>query len=156
MAVLRSTSHCQAGKALKASSMATTLDRFYAALKALSAPDLAACTTADFVLDWQGTDGIPWAGTWHGVDGLLAFVQQLDAHVEILDVQRLHALQDAAVTLVVLRGHWRLKASKREIRATACNLFTFEGDRIRSYTVINNTAAFAEGLQADDARPPPR
>jgi ketosteroid isomerase-like protein len=122
------------------------LDRFYAALKALSAPDLAACTTADFVLDWQGTDRIPWAGTWRGVDGLLTFVQRLDAHVEILNVQRLHELQDASVTVVVLRGHWRLKASNREIRAIACNLFTFDSGKVRTYTVVNNTAAFAEGL----------
>ena len=123
-----------------------TLDAFYAALKALSASDLAACVAPDFVLDWQGTPSIPWAGTWHGVDGLMSFVKELNARVEVLEVQRLHQLQDPSVTVVVLRGHWRLKATGREIRATACNLFTFEGAKIRTYTVLNNTAAFAEGL----------
>lgn len=126
--------------------MTTTLDRFYAALKALSATDLATCVTPDFVLDWQGTPSIPWAGTWRGVDGLLSFVKELNACVDILDVQRLHQLEDASVTVVVLRGHWRLKATGQEIRATACNLFTFDDGRIRTYTVLNNSAAFAEGL----------
>ena len=126
--------------------MTATLDRFYAALKALSAADLAACVTDDFVLDWQGTPSIPWAGSWRGVDGLLSFVKALDARVEILEVRRLHQLQDSSVTVVVLRGHWRLKATNRDVQATACNLFTFEGTRIKSYTVVNNTAAFAEGL----------
>lgn len=126
--------------------MTDTLDRFYAALKALSAADLAACVTDDFVLDWQGTPSIPWAGSWRGVDGLLSFVKALDARVEILEVRRLHQLQDSSVTVVVLRGHWRLKATNRDVQATACNLFTFEGTRIKSYTVVNNTAAFAEGL----------
>lgn len=42
--------------------MTAVLDRFYAALKKLSAEDLRACVTGDFVLDWQGTPAIPWAG----------------------------------------------------------------------------------------------
>ncbi len=126
--------------------MNATLDRFYAALKALSASELAACVTEDFVLDWQGTSHIPWAGTWRGVDGLLSFAAALNACVEILDIQRLHQLQDSSVTVVVLRGHWRLKATNQEIRATACNLFTFNSGKISSYTVLNNSAAFAEAL----------
>lgn len=129
--------------------MAAILDAFYTALKAQSAPELAKCVTEDFVLEWQGTPAIPWAGTWRGVDGLLSFVRELNARVEICEAQSLHRLQDASVTLVVLRGHWRLVATNREIRATACNLFTFEGEKIRSYTVLNNSAAFAEGLAFD-------
>jgi uncharacterized protein len=128
-----------------------TLDRFYAALKALSAADLAACVSDDFVLNWQGTASIPWAGMWNGVEGLLSFVSALEAHVAILDVQRLHQLQDGVAIAVILRGHWRLKATGREVTAVACNLFTFAGGKIGSYTVINNTAAFAEAMTL---RPP--
>ena len=126
--------------------LTAVLDSFYAALKALSASDLAQCVSEDFVLNWQGTPSIPWAGSWHGVEGLLSFVKELNAHVEILEVHRLHQLQDSEVTVVVLRGHWRMKATGQEVRATACNLFKIEGTRIKSYTVLNNTAAFAEGL----------
>jgi len=126
--------------------LTTVLDSFYAALKALSASDLAQCVADDFVLNWQGTPSIPWAGTWQGVDGLLSFVKELNARVEILEVQRLHQLQDSDITVVVLRGHWRLKATGHEVQATACNLFKVEGTKIKSYTVLNNTAAFAEGL----------
>jgi GNAT superfamily N-acetyltransferase/ketosteroid isomerase-like protein len=125
----------------------TLLDRFYAALKALSTTDLAACVTNDFVLDWQGSTTIPWAGQWYGVDGLLAFVVQLNEHLEILNVQRLHQLEQDDVTVVVLKGHWRIKKTGVEIQAKAANLFTFSDNRIQSYTVMNNTAAFAEALQ---------
>lgn len=128
--------------------MTDVLDRFYAALKQLSAPELATCITHDFVLDWQGTDAIPWAGRWQGVDGLLAFVGKLDATLQILEVTRMHVLTQDAVTVVVLKGHWRIKSNGREVRATAANLFTFADGRIRSYTVLNNTAAFAEALAA--------
>lgn len=128
--------------------MSSLLDRFYAALRALSAPDLASCVTEDFVLDWQGTGSIPWAGKWHGVAGLLAFVEKLNANLEILEVQRTHLIEQDGVTVVVLNGHWRLKATGKEVRATAANLFAITGDRIQSYTVLNNTAAFAEALLA--------
>lgn len=126
--------------------MLTVLDPFYGALKALSAPGLAACVTQDFVLDWQGTDAIPWAGRWQGVEGLLAFVGRLDASLEIQDVQRLHVLEQGEVAVVVLRGRWRIKSTGRQVQATAANLFTFAEGRIRSYTVLNNSAAFAEAL----------
>ena len=124
------------------------LDRFYAALRSLSAAELALCVTDDFVLDWQGTASIPWAGQWQGISGLLTFVERLNSNVEILDVQRIHQLEQSTITVVVLRGHWRIKTSGQEVWATAANVFTFGGERIRSYTVLNNTAAFAEALAA--------
>jgi ketosteroid isomerase-like protein len=124
------------------------LDRFYAALRSLSASDLAACVTDDFVLEWQGTPAIPWAGRWRGVEGLLAFIKTLNAEVEILDVQRLHEFGNSEITVVVLQGHWRIKSTHREVRAMAANLFTFSGGKVKSYAVLNNTAAFAEALSA--------
>lgn len=127
--------------------MSTLLDRFYAALKALSPEDLAACVTDDFVLEWQGTAALPWAGRWQGVQGLLQFVEKLNAEIEILQVERTHLLEGPDVTVVVLRGRWRAKRTQREIAATAANLFTVTGGRVSSYTVLNNTAAFAEALQ---------
>lgn len=128
--------------------MNALLDRFYAALRALSPSELAACVADDFVLDWQGTDAIAWAGQWRGIDGLLTFVERLNANLEILDVQRIHELEQGTVTVAILKGHWRIKSSGREVRAMAANLFTFSGGRIQSYTVLNNTAAFAEALAA--------
>ena len=122
------------------------LDRFYDALKTLSAEPLADCVSEDFVLEWQGSASIPWAGTWRGVKGLLAFVQTLNQHLDILHVQRLKQLADDGTTMVLLHGHGRLKATGRDVQALACNIFAIEGGRIRSYTVLNNTAAFAEAL----------
>ena len=130
--------------------MTPILDRFYSALRQLSAPDLMSCVTEDFVLEWQGTQAIPWAGRWDGVAGLLAFVSKLDAHLDILDVQRTHVLEQVDATVVILKGRWRVKSTGREVQATAANLFTFAGGRIRSYTVLNNSAAFAAAL----AHPP--
>ena len=126
----------------------TLLDNFYAAIKAADAPALAQCVQPDFNLHWQGTRSIPWAGDWQGVDGLLAFFKLLDQHILVLDVQRLHTLSNDQVTIVVLKGRWKTRASGVELSAMAANVFEFADGKIRSYTVLNNTAAFAEALAA--------
>ncbi len=131
--------------------MTDLLDRFYSALRALSATDLADCVSEDFVLDWQGTESIPWAGRWHGVPGLLDFVTLLNTNLEILEVQRLHTLVQESVAVVVIKGHWRVKRTSIEVRARAANLFTFAAGKIQSYTVLNNTAAFLEALSTSQS-----
>ena len=128
--------------------MTTVLDRFYSALRQLSASDLASCVTEDFTLEWQGTDAIPWAGRWVGVEGLLDFVRKLQAHLEILDVEQTHRIEHGEATVVLLKGRWRIRSTHGEVQAMAANIFTFAGGRIRSYTVLNNSAAFAEALVA--------
>ena len=118
------------------------LDQFYAAVKAADATALARCVTPEFELHWQGTAAIPWAGTWHGVPGLLDFFQKLNAHIVVLGIERLHYLENDTLTVVVLQGHWKRKADGREIKAMAANLFTFGQGKISRYTVLNNSAAF--------------
>jgi ketosteroid isomerase-like protein len=126
--------------------MQELLDAFYAALRKLSAEDLAALVTADFTLNWQGTKALPWAGEWAGPQGLLRFVRALNAHIQIVSVTPLHTLHGAECSIVVLAGHWKISATGAEIHAKAANVFTFAGDRIASYTVLNNSAAFVEAL----------
>jgi uncharacterized protein len=129
-------------------SNAQLLDSFYASIKSGDASALAQCVHPDFELDWQGSAAIPWAGQWKGAAGLLDFFKILNTHIEVLEVQRLHEFSDALVTVIVLKGRWRSKAYGVGIEAKATNLFTFEEGRIRSYTVMNNSAAFAEAIAA--------
>ncbi len=122
------------------------LDTFYTAIKAADAAALAQCVSADFELHWQGPSALPWAGRWQGVDGLLRFFAALNQHIEVLKIERKHVLTDAAVTVVVLEGRWRARASGREIAAQAANVFAFVDGRIARYTVLNDSGAFVEAL----------
>jgi hypothetical protein len=124
------------------------LDQFYAAIKAADAEALTLCVDAEFELHWQGTRSIPWAGSWRGVQGLLGFFKLLNQHVQVLDVERLHSLSNDQVTVVLLQGRWQIRQSGEQITAMAANVFSLANGRIRSYTVLNNTAAFAEALSA--------
>jgi uncharacterized protein len=125
---------------------AELLDKYYAAIKAGDAQQIEQCVDSSFELNWQGSDSIPWAGRWKGVVGLQKFFGILNQHLEVLEINRLHMLSDATVTMTVLEGHWRMKSNGKEIRAKAGNVFTFANGRIASYTVLNNSAAFAESL----------
>ena len=81
------------------------------------------------------------------MQGLLGFFKLLNQHVQVLDVERLHSLSNDEVTVVLLRGRWQIRRSGEQITAMAANVFSLASGRIRSYTVLNNTAAFAEGLK---------
>jgi uncharacterized protein len=122
------------------------LDKYYAAIKAGDAAQIEQCVDASFELNWQGSDAIPWAGRWKGVAGLQKFFGILNQHLEVLEINRLHMLSDDTVTMTVLEGRWRMKANSKEIRAKAGNVFTFANGKIASYTVLNNSAAFAQAL----------
>jgi uncharacterized protein len=123
------------------------LDKYYAAIKAGDAAQIEQCVDLSFELNWQGSDAIPWAGRWQGVVGLQKFFCILNQHLEVLEINRLHMLADDAVTMTVLEGHWRMKANGKDIRAKAGNVFTFKDGKIASYTVLNNSAAFADAMQ---------
>jgi uncharacterized protein len=122
------------------------LDKYYSAIKAGDAAQIEQCVDSSFELNWQGSDAIPWAGRWKGVTGLQEFFGILNQHLEVLEINRLHMLSDDSVTMTVLEGHWRMKANGNEIRAKAGNVFTFANGKIASFTVLNNSAAFAFAL----------
>jgi uncharacterized protein len=126
---------------------AELLDKYYAAIKEGDATQIEQCVDGSFELNWPGSDAIPWAGCWKGVAGLQKFFGILNQHLEVLEINRLHMLSDDTVTMTVLEGHWRMKANGKEIRAKAGNVFTFKNGKIASYTVLNNSDAFADAMQ---------
>jgi ketosteroid isomerase-like protein len=127
--------------------MNNLIDSFYAAIKAADAAALTQCVASDFVLTWQGVETLPWAGKWEGAAGVFDFFAALNAHVQVLEVERLQMFTNAETTMILLRGHWRMKANNKEIHALAANVFKIENERIVAYTVINNSAAFDHALR---------
>lgn len=127
--------------------MSDLIDSFYAAIKAGDANALTHCIAPDFVLNWQGVATLPWAGHWEGVRGVFDFFAALNEHVQVLEVERLQSFTNAETTMILLRGHWRMKANGKELHALAANVFKIENERITGYTVINNSAAFDHAMR---------
>jgi uncharacterized protein len=126
---------------------AAILERWYAALKAGDADALAAVTTEDVRVVWNGPPGlVPWAGEWRGRAEVTRFFHMVGEHLEILSVTAEWRIEGADGVAIVLAGHWRVRATGAELRLRAVNLFTFDGDRVAAYEVFPDSHAFVAAL----------
>jgi len=123
------------------------LDRWYAALKAGDAGALAAVTTDDVTVRWNGPPSIvPWAGVWEGRPKVLTFFRRVAEHLEILSIETVARIEGEGGVVIVLEGHWRVRASGEELKVRAANLFRFEGGLVAAYEVYPDSYAFAKAL----------
>jgi uncharacterized protein len=129
--------------------MKTVLDRWYAAVRANDADALRAITTDDVALYWNADPAIiPWAGRHQGRDAVLAFFETLGTHIEVISVAPVDRIEAPEAIIIVLDGHWRVRATGREIKARACNVFRLRDGQICGYDVYNDSGAFAAALRS--------
>ena len=123
------------------------LARWYAALKAGDMAAFREVAAPDVMVRWNGpADLIPWAGEHHGVEAVLAFFGKVGAVLEVLSVEPVERLITEGKALIVLKGHWRMRATGQELHLRAANLFTFKDGRVTAYEVFPDSAAFARAL----------
>ncbi|MCO4055537.1 MAG: nuclear transport factor 2 family protein [Bosea sp.] len=123
------------------------LARWYAALKAGDLDAFAQVAAPDIVLRWNGPpDLVPWAGEHRGRRAALAFFASVGQALEILSVETAERMMTADKALLVLDGHWRVRATGEELRLRGANLFTFRDGMVAAYEVFPDSAAFARAL----------
>jgi uncharacterized protein len=123
------------------------LARWYAALKAGDMAAFREVAAPDVMVRWNGPpDRIPWAGEHHGVEAVLAFFGKVGAALEVLSVEPVEKLVSDGKALIVLKGHWRVRATGQELHLRAANLFTFRGGKVAAYEVFPDSAAFVAAL----------
>ncbi len=123
------------------------LKRWYAALKAGDMAAFRAVAAPDVRVRWNGpADLIPWAGEHRGIEAVLAFFGMVGAALEIVSAETVERLVSEDKALIVLDGHWRVRATGKELHLRAANLFTFRDGRVASYDVFPDSAAFASAL----------
>lgn len=123
------------------------LDRWYAAIRAGDVTALAAVTTENVTIRWNGPVGVvPWAGVWEGRPKAVAFFKRVTEHLEVLSIRTVSTLEAPDTVVIVLEGHWRVRATRRDLVVRACNLFRFEDGRVACYEVYPDSAAFVAAL----------
>jgi ketosteroid isomerase-like protein len=124
------------------------LDRWYAALRSGDMAAFRGVAAPDIVVRWNGPhDLIPWAGEHHGLEAALDFFGKVGAALEILSVAPVERLLAADKALLVLAGHWRVRATGQELHLRAANLFSFRDGLVVAYEVFPDSAAFARALK---------
>lgn len=125
----------------------TILDRWYAALKAGDAGALAAVTTDDVIVRWNGPVGlVPWAGVWEGRAKVITFFKRVAEHLEIVSIETEQTIAGEGGVAIVLSGHWRVRASGEDLKVRAANIFRFEDGKVAAFEVYPDSHAFAEAL----------
>ncbi len=123
------------------------LARWYAALKAGDMSAFREVAAADIMVRWNGpADLIPWAGEHYGVEAVLAFFGKVGAALEVLSVEPVERMISDDKALIVLKGHWRVRATGEELHLRAANLFSFRDGRVMAYEVFPDSAAFVQAL----------
>ncbi|MCX7340505.1 MAG: nuclear transport factor 2 family protein [Hyphomicrobiales bacterium] len=125
------------------------LARWYAALKAGDMATFREVATPDVMVRWNGpADLIPWAGEHHGVEAVLAFFGKVGAALAVLALEPVERLIADDKALLVLKGHWQVRATGQALHVRAANLFTFRDGRVAAYEVFADSAAFVRALEA--------
>jgi ketosteroid isomerase-like protein len=126
---------------------APILDAWYAALRSGDEAAFQAGVTEDIAILYRGRPGLlPWTGEWHGVAACRRLFSIVAQHLEIIAITpRLRMAQDDRVA-VLLSGHWRARATGREVQADVMNLFMLRDGRVACYEVFHDTAALREAL----------
>jgi ketosteroid isomerase-like protein len=131
----------------EASAVQTILDRWYAAIRAGDAAALAGATTEDVVVRWNGPVGlVPWAGVWEGRAKVITFFRRVAEHLEVVAMQTVSRIESPDGVALVLEGQWRVKATGKELRLRAANIFRFEDGRVAAFEVYPDSHAFAQAL----------
>jgi ketosteroid isomerase-like protein len=131
----------------EASPVQTILDRWYAAIRAGDAAALAGATTEDVVVRWNGPVGVvPWAGVWEGRAKVITFFRRVAEHLEVVAMQTVSRIESPDGVALVLEGQWRVKATGKELRLRAANIFRFEDGRVAAFEVYPDSHAFAQAL----------
>jgi hypothetical protein len=126
---------------------ADILPRWYAALRAGDRAAFAEIAAPDIVIRWNGpADLVPWGGEHRGIEAALAFFGMVGAVLDVLSVETERTLADGDAVLVILKGHWRVRATGEDLRLRAANLFSFSDGRVAAYEVFPDSAAFVRAL----------
>ena len=114
-------------------------DRDRDGLLDLLAPDLT-------VIYHAQPDHFPWSGRFEGIDGFDRFLDAVARHLDVVRVERRTMIADATTVVVPAEGHWRVRATGRDVHGGMVSIFTIDHGRIRGYEVFADTAAFREAL----------
>jgi len=123
------------------------IDAYYRLLAARDRPGLLALLSRDVKVAYHGPRGLlPWIGEFDGHAGFKRFLAVIAEHVDIVSVERLCTIADEHKVAVQCIGTWRIKTTGRDVSGHMVNVFGVGNDKITSYEVYADTAAFAAGM----------
>lgn len=91
-------------------------------------------------------DGIPYAGTYHGKDGVGAFFSSLGEAVVYDQFEPLRFVAQGDQVAVFGRYHGTIKTNAREVETTWAMEWTLSEGKVTGFSVYEDTATIAAGF----------
>lgn len=105
----------------------------------------------DVVWETQGPSQIPYAGVFHGKDGVSKFFQILGQTEDVQAFEPERFFADGDMVVVLGRYAARVKANGNDAKTQWVHTFTFREGKIAKYCEYLDTAAFAQAYEAAGA-----
>jgi len=110
------------------------IQRFYEAIFSLDWADVQRCVTDDLTI--VEAEGLPYGGTYTGVDELKSLFERLTGYWENLDIARLGLTFGSENVVGMLRFSGRSKKTGIVVSMPMTEIFEFEGDLISKITPL--------------------
>ena len=87
------------------------------------------------------SDLVPFAGNFHGRQGIAQFFEKLDASVQASRFQPLHMIAEGDRVVVIGEATWMAKPTGRSYDSAWVHVFTLRGRKIARFEAYYDTAA---------------
>ena len=96
-------------------------------------------------IEWEhpGPAEIPWAGSFHGHDGVVSFFTAIMENADFVGFEPQTFVADGDRVLVVGTEMLKNKANDREWHTAWCHDYTLMGGKVTKFQEFTNTAAVA-------------
>jgi ketosteroid isomerase-like protein len=123
-----------------------TIQTLYAAFERRDMPGILACVTDD--VDWNNervaSSDCPWNGNFSGKANLPGFFQAVGDNLDIRVFDPRTFVEAGDHVVVLLRIESIVRRNGRPLLNDAVHVWTFAGDKVKSYRHYNDTAAEAD------------
>ena len=102
----------------------------------------------DADLDFEGPSAIPWAGSWHGREGWIAFFQTLGGNADEITLAMEPFAAQGDNVVMVGRYQARVKRTGQRIDSPLVHLWTIRNGMVVKCREFTNTAAEAAACTA--------
>ena len=121
---------------------------YYTHLKERDRENLIRLLSHDIVTTYHAQNGqLPWAGTFHGIDGFDRFFSIIREHLNVIDVEIIDSISGKNKVINQCEGMWEYKETGYVVKGSMVNVFTVKDEKITGYDVYADTAAFAAGFK---------
>ena len=89
---------------------------------------------------------LPWAGTFHGPDGVRRWMEVLDEHMEYERFEPLEFFADGQTVVEIVMAGGRARATGRSFESEVVRIWTFREEKAVRVRSFYDTGAYARAL----------